>query len=82
MTSAVRDPEVVEGYKEFLLTLEKLFGPKGSMNSLFNLFKSFDKNPNNGNDLIRKNLMFSDMTKRFVSIGNNNYFTWVGEYFI
>ncbi|RUS73301.1 hypothetical protein EGW08_018930 [Elysia chlorotica] len=81
MTSAVRDPDVVEGYKKFLKTLERLFGPSGSLNLQFNIFGSFDQDPANGNDIVRKHLMFSDTTKKFVDIANNNYFTWVSDDF-
>ena len=81
MTSAVRDPDIVEGYKTFLRTIEELFGPSGTLSSQFNIFTSLTNYPNNNRkDLLRKNLMFSDMTKKFVEMGEQNYFTWVGKY--
>ncbi|GFR78055.1 melanotransferrin-like [Elysia marginata] len=81
MTSAVRDPDIVEGYKTFLRTIDELFGPSGTRSSDLNIFTTLSSYPGTQKDIVRKNLMFSDMTKKLVDIGDNNYFTWVADDF-
>lgn len=82
MTSAVRDPETVASYKAFLRLLEQMYGPNGFLSSKFKLFTSETTYPADvfKRVLTRKNLMFSDMTKKFADIGSNTYYSWVGEY--
>lgn len=83
MTSAVREPEIVSGYKDFLRTLEQLFGPTGTYSSRFKIFRSETMYSTDlfKQTLTRKNLLFSDMTKRLVDIGTDTYYTWVGDNF-
>lgn len=81
MTSAVRDPETMTGYKTFLQLLEQLFGPNGVSTSTFKIFRSETSYESDvfKQKLTRKNLMFTDMTKKFIDIGIDTYYTWVGE---
>jgi melanoma-associated antigen p97 len=84
MTSAVRDPETLDSYKSFLLLIEQLFGPTGTSTSKFKLFRSESSYPEADvfkQTLTRRNLMFTDMTKKFKDIGDETYYTWVGTDF-
>ncbi|XP_059175482.1 melanotransferrin-like isoform X2 [Physella acuta] len=83
MTSAVREQDVVKGYKDFLLTLQELFGPEGRLKSNFQLFKSEVQYPTDlfRQTLTRRNLLFSDTTKRLQDMGQETYYSWVGEKF-
>lgn len=80
MTSAVRDPVVIESYKQFLLEIEKMFGPQGSHKNDFELFTSKSQyTADVATTLYRKNLLFNDMTTGFFDIGDYIYNTWVGK---
>uniref|UniRef100_A0A0B7BCZ5 Transferrin-like domain-containing protein n=1 Tax=Arion vulgaris TaxID=1028688 RepID=A0A0B7BCZ5_9EUPU len=85
MTSAVRDPETVASYKSFLRLIDQLYGPTGYSTSKFKLFKSETSYPETDpvkQILTRKNLMFSDMTKRLMDTGADTYYTWAGDDFM
>ncbi|KAL8576233.1 hypothetical protein ACOMHN_006156 [Nucella lapillus] len=83
MTSAVRDIPVVNGYKAFLTRSVEWFAPGGSHVDSFEMFLSnttYDTDEYEF-ELIRKNQLFSDQTKRLEDIGDRTYFSWVGEDF-
>ena len=82
MTSAVRDPPVVAGYKEFLTRAMEWFGPTGKYADKFEMFVSNATYDTDEFDFVfeRKNQMFSDQTKRLEDIGDKTYFQWVGKY--
>ncbi|CAG5129094.1 unnamed protein product, partial [Candidula unifasciata] len=84
MTSAVRDPESLAGYKTFLHAIEELFGPDGYSTSKFKIFRSETTYPSDvfQQTLTRRNQMFSDMTKKFMDTGTETYYTWVGDKFM
>ncbi|KAH9500931.1 hypothetical protein Btru_069230 [Bulinus truncatus] len=83
MTSAVRETDVVKGYKDFLNILQQLFGVGGKLSSTFKIFSSESAYPIDifKRVFIRKNLMFSDTTQSLIDIGSDTYYTWVGESF-
>ncbi|XP_055863479.1 melanotransferrin-like [Biomphalaria glabrata] len=83
LTSAVREPDIVKGYKDFLLTVQQLFGRGGRLSSSFQIFNSESSYPVDVFKRVftRKNLMFSDTTQTLIDIGTDTYYTWVGDIF-
>ncbi|KAH9500928.1 hypothetical protein Btru_069227 [Bulinus truncatus] len=84
VTSAVREADVVNGYKDFLNTLLELFGVGGKLSNAFKIFSSESAYPVEifKRVFIRKNLMFSDTTQSLLDIGSDTYYTWAGDDFL
>ncbi|XP_055863595.1 melanotransferrin-like isoform X1 [Biomphalaria glabrata] len=84
LTSAVREPYIVKGYKNFLFAAQQLFGRGGRLSSSFQIFNSESSYPVDVFKRVftRKNLMFSDTTQSLIDITETEtYYSWVGDDF-
>ncbi|XP_046549141.1 LOW QUALITY PROTEIN: melanotransferrin-like [Haliotis rubra] len=80
MTSAVREQEVVNSFKRFILQAVDWFKVGGTYYDKFQIFESKKSYDAKDGLYLRKNLMFSDTTKRIEDI-DASYYEWVGPEF-